>query len=72
MLQIALDDLGSFLMVDDEENRAMPSRQAVMAAGRYDLHHAVQYHGGYRAVSVTSMGKVKVLGEASTLALTYR
>jgi hypothetical protein len=28
----------------------MPSRRSVMAAGRYDLHHAIQYHGGYTQV----------------------
>ena len=28
----------------------MPGRAAVLAAGRYDLHHAIVYHGGYRAV----------------------
>ena len=30
--------------------RLMPGRAAVLAAGRYDLHHAIVYHGGYRAV----------------------
>ena len=30
--------------------RLMPGRAAVLAAGRYDLHHAIVYHGGYKAV----------------------
>ncbi|CAK0783921.1 hypothetical protein CVIRNUC_007121 [Coccomyxa viridis] len=46
--KIALDDEGSFMLVEDESDRVMPPRRAVMAAGRYDLHHAIQYHGGYR------------------------
>ena len=46
-MQIALDDDGSFMLVEDELDRVMPSRRLVMAAGRYDLHHAIQYHGGY-------------------------
>ena len=49
-MQIALDDEGSFMLVEDESDRVMPPRRAVMAAGRYDLHHAIQYHGGYRMV----------------------
>lgn len=48
--QIALDDDGSFMLVEDELDRVMPSRRLVMAAGRYDLHHAIQYHGGYTQV----------------------
>ena len=49
-MQIALDDEGSFMLVEDESDRVMPPRRAVTAAGRYDLHHAIQYHGGYRMV----------------------
>ena len=51
-VQIALDDEGSFMLVEDESDRVMPPRRAVMAAGRYDLHHAIQYHGGYLMVLV--------------------
>ena len=50
-MQIALDDEGSFMLVEDESDRVMPSRRAVMDAGRYDLHHAIQYHGGYTQVA---------------------
>lgn len=38
------------MLVADELDRVMPSRRLVMAAGRYDLHHAIQYHGGYTQV----------------------
>ena len=38
------------MLVEDESDRVMPPRRAIMAAGRYDLHHAIQYHGGYRMV----------------------
>ena len=48
--QVALDDEGSFLVVEDEADRVMPSRNAVLSAARFDLHHAIQYCGGYRAV----------------------
>ncbi|BDA51189.1 hypothetical protein COCOBI_18-0650 [Coccomyxa sp. Obi] len=49
--KLELDDEGSFLVVEDEADRVMPSRTAVLAAARYDLHHAIQYCGGYRAVA---------------------
>ena len=39
------------MLVEDELDRVMPSRRVVMAAGRYDLHHAIQYHGGYTQVT---------------------
>ena len=48
---MALDDEGSLLLTESEEDRVVPSRSAVLAAGRYDLHQAVQLHGGYGAVS---------------------
>lgn len=38
------------MLVEDEADRVMPPRGAVMASGRYDLHHAIQYHGGYTQV----------------------
>ncbi len=38
------------MLVEDESDRVMPSRRAVMDAGRYDLHHAIRYHGGYEQV----------------------
>lgn len=50
--QLELDDEGSFLVVEDEADRVMPSRTAVLAAARYDLHHAIQYCGGYTAVRI--------------------
>ena len=33
-----------------EQARAMPTKAAVIAAGRYDLHHAITYWGGYKQV----------------------
>ena len=38
------------MLVEDESDRVMPPRAAIMASGRYDLHHAIQYHGGYTQV----------------------
>ena len=49
--QIPLDDDGTLLLAEDERDRVMPSRNTVKAAGRYDLHHAIQYHGGYTEVA---------------------
>jgi hypothetical protein len=48
--QVPLDDEGAFLMVEDEADRVMPSAKAVQSAGRYDLHHAILFQGGYAAV----------------------
>lgn len=39
-----------WLMLEDERERVVPSRRSLITAGRYDLHHAIQYWGGYRAV----------------------
>lgn len=49
--ELAVDDAGTTVRVEDEAARLMPGRAAVLAAGRYDLHHAIVYHGGYRAVA---------------------
>ncbi|KAH7624399.1 hypothetical protein NADE_003751 [Nannochloris sp. 'desiccata'] len=48
---LALDDQGSTLLTDSPEDRAMPSRSALCAAGRYDLHQAIVAAGGYAQVS---------------------
>ena len=48
--QVALDDGGSWLLVEDEAARVMPSSAAVRAAGRFDLHHAILFAGGYSQV----------------------
>jgi hypothetical protein len=48
---VPLDDEGSVLLTEAEADRAMPSRGAVAAAGRYDLHAAVVAAGGYRVVA---------------------
>lgn len=48
--KIPLDDEGTMLLAEEEHDRVMPSRSIVKAAGRYDLHHAIVYHGGYREV----------------------
>ena len=47
---VELDDEGSELFTDTEDDRAMPSRSAVLAAGRYDLHAAIVAAGGYGQV----------------------
>lgn len=48
---LELDDQGSLLLTDSAEDRAMPSRSALFAAGRFDLHHAIVGAGGYGAVA---------------------
>ena len=49
------------MLVEDELDRVMPSRRSVMAAGRYDLHHAIQYHGGYTQVLPSLLHLAKAL-----------
>ena len=49
---VPLDDAGAQLLLEDEASFVMPSRAALQAAGRWDLHHAVVRHGGYRRVSL--------------------
>lgn len=49
--RIAIDDEGGYIVTEAEEDRVMPSRSALQAAGRYDLHHAVMLHGGYTVAS---------------------
>lgn len=48
---IPVDDAGTVIFVEEESQRVMPSRAAVLAAGRFDLHHGVMYQGGYTAVA---------------------
>lgn len=48
---IELDDSGSILLAESDEDRAMPSRSAIKTAGRYDLHHAIVAAGGYQQVA---------------------
>lgn len=49
---IPLDDMGmDAIIVETEEDRAMPSRSSLLAAGRYDLHTAIVSQGGYAEVS---------------------
>jgi len=48
---VELDDEGSELFTDTDDDRAMPSRSAVLAAGRYDLHAAIVAAGGYGQVA---------------------
>lgn len=45
-----LDDDGTFLLVDEEEDRVMPTRADLENAGRYNLHAAITFHGGYKKV----------------------
>ncbi len=66
-MQIALDDDGSFMLVEDELDRVMPSRRSVMGAGRYDLHHAIQYHGGYTQVPPGLLHLAKALPICATV-----
>ena len=44
---VEIDDHGTELFIETEEDRAMPSRSALLAAGRYDLHGAIVAAGGY-------------------------
>jgi hypothetical protein len=48
---LPLDDEGSVLFTDSNDDRAMPSRASILAAGRYDLHAAVVAAGGYTSVA---------------------
>lgn len=48
---IPVDDDGTFIFAEEEADRVMPSRSAVLAAGRFDLHHGIMYQGGYRAAA---------------------
>ena len=48
---IPVDDAGSFIFAEDAADRVMPSRSAVLAAGRFDLHHGIMYQGGYGAAA---------------------
>ena len=52
-ISVPLDDEGTVIFVDDDADRVMPSRSVVQAAGRYDLHHAIMYQGGYREAAQT-------------------
>lgn len=49
--RIPIDDAGTFLFAEDDADRVMPSRSAVLAAGRFDLHHGIMYQGGYQATA---------------------
>lgn len=48
---IPLDDAGTFIFAESDADRVMPSRSAVLAAGRFDLHHGIMYQGGYNATA---------------------
>ncbi|KAI8110829.1 hypothetical protein M9434_004403 [Picochlorum sp. BPE23] len=48
---VQIDDQGTELFAETEEDRAMPSRSALLAAGRYDLHGAIVAAGGYAVVA---------------------
>ena len=45
---LPLDDSGTQLLLEDDSSFVMPSRSALQGAGRWDLHHAIVRHGGYR------------------------
>ncbi|CAG9463804.1 unnamed protein product [Pedinophyceae sp. YPF-701] len=51
-MRVPLGDAdGSYVFVEDLEDRVMPSRSALYEAGRYDLHHAIVQRGGYKRVA---------------------
>ncbi|DBB18340.1 TPA: hypothetical protein ACH3X3_003289 [Trebouxia sp. C0006] len=50
---IPLDDAGTFIFAEADADRVMPSRSAVLAAGRFDLHHGIMYQGGYKATAAS-------------------
>ncbi len=52
--KIPLDDEGTLLIAEDENDRVMPSRTDLLSSGRFDLNNAIRNHGGYRAVSCPS------------------
>lgn len=41
------------LHLGEGKERFMPTRSLLFGAGRYDLHHAIVYWGGYREVRLT-------------------
>ena len=49
--KIPLDDEGTILIAEDENDRVMPSRTDLLSSGRFDLNGAIRHHGGYIAVS---------------------
>lgn len=48
---VEIDDMGTEIFAETEEDRAMPSRASLLAAGRYDLHTAIVAAGGYNDVA---------------------
>lgn len=48
---VEIDDHGTEIFAETEEDRAMPSRASLLAAGRYDLHTAIVAAGGYNEVA---------------------
>ena len=48
---VEIDDIGTEIFAETEEDRAMPSRASLLAAGRYDLHAAIVAAGGYIEVA---------------------
>lgn len=49
--RVEIDEQGGYILTEAEEDRVMPSRSSLFAAGRYDLHHAILLHGGYTGAS---------------------
>lgn len=48
---VELDDSGTQLRAEPPRNRVMPSQSQLATAGRWDLHHAILYNGGYSEVA---------------------
>lgn len=51
MTVVDLDDSGTLLRAEPSRSRVMPSQAQLAAAGRWDLHHAILYSGGYSEVA---------------------
>lgn len=48
---VDIDEDGSQIFLEADEDRVMPSRTMLLAAGRYDLNAAIKANGGYNYVA---------------------
>lgn len=51
-LKIPLDDEGTMIIAEDENDRVMPSFADLHASRRFGLIAAIRFHGGYRQASL--------------------
>ena len=49
-MKMPLDDEGTLLWVEDEDDRMMPTKGDLTKADRFDLNAAINFHGGYKEV----------------------